>query len=87
MMIMSKIYIEKEIIEKAYNKHLNIVEAAREIGISKNTFARLMKDHRIESVGSQGARKNNLNHYYFDEIDTEEKGGRQYTRCQQVSMK
>lgn len=70
---MSKIIIDKETIEGTYNKHRNIINAANELGIGKNTFSRLMKEYGIPTVGVQGARKNFYNEKYFDIIDTEEK--------------
>lgn len=56
-----------------YNKHRNIVNAAKELNIGKNTFARLMKEHGIKTIGSQGARRLHYNESYFEKIDTPDK--------------
>lgn len=70
---MSKIVIDKHIIEEMYAKHKNIVLAAKELRIGRNTFSRLMKEYGINTIGSQGARKHHYNEAYFETIDTQDK--------------
>ena len=66
-------YKDKETLEELYSQHKSTYKVAEVFGVNHKTIAAWMKKHKIQTVGSQGARKNNLNHDYFQNIDTEEK--------------
>lgn len=68
-----KKYQNEQLLRECYEKHKSMVEVAKELEANEKTIAIWMKKFNIQNVGTQGARKNNFNHDYFKEIDTEEK--------------
>lgn len=68
-----KPYQQEVILREMYEKHQSMKKVAEELGANEKTIATWMKKFHIQNVGTQGARKNNLNHDYFKVIDSEEK--------------
>lgn len=68
-----KYYQDKELLKELYEAHKSYDKVAEILGCNYKTVARWMKKFDIANVGTQGARKRNLNHDYFEEINTEEK--------------
>ena len=66
-------YKEKDVLMELYNEYKNIRKIAEILEVNHKTISIWMKKHGIKTIGSQGARKNNLNHDFFESIDSEEK--------------
>ena len=66
-------YKQKDVLMELYNEHKNIRKIAEILEVNHKTISIWMKKHGIKTIGSQGARKNNLNHDFFESIDSEEK--------------
>lgn len=66
--------IEKEILESYIEKGFSLKDISKELNVGYNTILRYSKKYELKSnVGSQGARKHNINENYFKVIDNEEK--------------
>ena len=60
--------------ESTYKDHQSAYKVAEIYGVNHKTVYALMEHYGIkQEIGSQGARKVNLNHDYFEVIDTPEK--------------
>lgn len=66
-------YKDKETLKTLYEKHKNVRKVAELLNVNHKTISAWMKKHEIETLGSQGARTNNLNHDFFESIDSEQK--------------
>lgn len=66
-------YKDKDILTSLYAEHKSAKKVAEILNVNHKTVAVWMKKYQLETVGSQGARKNHLNHNFFEEIDSEEK--------------
>lgn len=63
-----------EEITALYESGMSLTKIGNKLSIDRKALARLLKNNNIESrKGFSYARKYNLNEYYFDVIDTEEK--------------
>jgi len=61
-------------INKLYQEGLSLTKISEQLGIHRKALTRLFKNNQTESrKGFSYARKYDLNEYYFDIIDTEEK--------------
>lgn len=72
-MYKGKIFTSKEQLEKDYKEFKSSNKIAEKYNVNQKTVLNLMKHFDIKTIGSQGARKHNFNHDYFENIDTEEK--------------
>jgi hypothetical protein len=68
-----KPYQDKDQLKELYEKYKSQKKVAEVLNCDYKTIARWMKKFEIESVGTQGARRHDFNHNYFQSIDTEEK--------------
>lgn len=70
-----KLYQDKEKLTELYNEMKSGNKIASYLNVDPKTIYIWLKKHSIDTsqTGSQGARKNHLNHDYFQDIDTEEK--------------
>lgn len=66
-------YKDQDVLEKLYQEHQDMKKVAAILNANPKTIAVWMKKFDIKRVGSQGARKNHLNHNYFERIDSEAK--------------
>lgn len=70
-----KIYQNKEKLTKLYEEFKSGKKVANHLNVNEKTIYTWLKKLGIDTsqTGSQGARKNNLNHDYFKKIDSEDK--------------
>lgn len=68
-----KPYQNAERLKELYEQHGSIKKVGEVLEANEKTIAIWMKKFGIQNVGSQGARKNKLDHNYFEVIDTEDK--------------
>lgn len=70
-----KLYQDKEKLTELYNEMKSGNKIASYLNVDPKTIYVWLKKHSIDTseTGSQGARKNHLNHDYFQDIDTEGK--------------
>lgn len=68
-----KPYQDKKTLEELYLRFKSQTKIAEHLNCNSKTIAAWMKKFEIESVGSQGARKNKFNENFFETIDSEEK--------------
>lgn len=72
-MINIKPYQDKEQLTKLLNEHRSYKATARFLGVNEKTVTAWAKKFKLQSVGTQGARRHKVNEHFFDDIDTEEK--------------